>query len=526
MNYLNREIFNESNNSIKGEFISLHSDWDLDAAFLNSSKPYLAILLTPTGSAKISTVRTSSDPNTQTKIQQNYDEWEMISTQEIKPTIITFPISDCRSVEYSNKKEINRSGSFNDQSIRRNLFSLWSVTAADKAVSVFNKMLSGFSRSNSFTSTTSSNQSHQYVHSHSSNSCNQSYSQYNPHSYASPPKTENIPIEAAYLFNKYTKPPLTDAEYKNFIDSDGRVVHFGELRQRIFDGGCDPTRRKDIWPMLLDIYPSHSLTAKQRIEFIADKSNEYNQLKSSLWFNLNKSILKNQKMFNIFDKEMSTVDTDKLSVLANKIQKDVWRTDRYHRFYSGDSNKNVEVLFNILMTYALENGGFYAQGMSDMLSPLLFVLREEPLSYICFKSLMKRCSSNFDILSEEIANKIGLLTALIARYDSVFWMYLMQYGVDQLFFTYRWLLIECKREFPFNDSLRVLEVMWSSIDAQKINNTDSCSFRSFKTRSNSDTSSVNIQRFKQNSNEKISPSKIKPISDNLILIKIYFRFFF
>ncbi len=32
-----------------------------------------------------------------------------------------------------------------------------------------------------------------------------------------------------------------------------------------------------------------------------------------------------------------------------------------------------------------------------------------------------------------------------------------------LYFTYRWLLLECKREFPFNDALRVLEVMWATL---------------------------------------------------------------
>jgi len=31
------------------------------------------------------------------------------------------------------------------------------------------------------------------------------------------------------------------------------------------------------------------------------------------------------------------------------------------------------------------------------------------------------------------------------------------------FFTYRWLLLECKREFPFKDALRVLEVMWATL---------------------------------------------------------------
>jgi hypothetical protein len=85
-------------------------------------------------------------------------------------------------------------------------------------------------------------------------------------------------------------------------------------------------------------------------------------LKSSLWFNLNKSILKKEKLFNIFDVDSTAVDTDSLTSLAHMIQKDVCRTDRYHRFFAGDSNKNVEALFNILMTYSLSNGGFYAQG--------------------------------------------------------------------------------------------------------------------------------------------------------------------
>ncbi len=125
--------------------------------------------------------------------------------------------------------------------------------------------------------------------------------------------------------------------------------------------------------------------------------------------------------------------------------------------------------------------------MSDLLSPLLFVLRDESLAFICFQSLMTRCTSNFDTLSESISSKIKLLSDLISRYDPVFWMYLSQFGANQLVFTYRWLLIECKREFPLNDSLRVLEVMWSTIEAKK-------SSESFKTRSCSDASSVNIRR--------------------------------
>ena len=34
---------------------------------------------------------------------------------------------------------------------------------------------------------------------------------------------------------------------------------------------------------------------------------------------------------------------------------------------------------------------------------------------------------------------------------------------DDLLFCYRWLLLEMKREFAFDDALRMMEVMWSSL---------------------------------------------------------------
>lgn len=34
---------------------------------------------------------------------------------------------------------------------------------------------------------------------------------------------------------------------------------------------------------------------------------------------------------------------------------------------------------------------------------------------------------------------------------------------DDLLFCYRWLLLELKREFAFDDALHMLEVLWSSL---------------------------------------------------------------
>lgn len=40
------------------------------------------------------------------------------------------------------------------------------------------------------------------------------------------------------------------------------------------------------------------------------------------------------------------------------------------------------------------------------------------------------------------------------------------FQADDLLFCYRWLLLEMKREFAFEDSLRMLEVLWSSLPAE------------------------------------------------------------
>ena len=39
-------------------------------------------------------------------------------------------------------------------------------------------------------------------------------------------------------------------------------------------------------------------------------------------------------------------------------------------------------------------------------------------------------------------------------------------------FAYRWLLLDCKREFPFKDIFRVFETLWASlpIDRFELNN--------------------------------------------------------
>lgn len=73
------------------------------------------------------------------------------------------------------------------------------------------------------------------------------------------------------------------------------------------------------------------------------------------------------------------------------IEKDVCRTDRNLEYFSGDSNPNLQILQDILMTYVMYNFDLgYVQGMSDLLSPLLMLLNDEVDAFWCFAGLMKK----------------------------------------------------------------------------------------------------------------------------------------
>lgn len=145
----------------------------------------------------------------------------------------------------------------------------------------------------------------------------------------------------------------------------------------------------------------------------------------------------------------------------------------------------------------------YCQGMSDLASPLLVTMNDEAHAYICFCALMQRLCTNFMIDGIAMTQKFTHLAEGILYYDPEFYNYLKVHQVnyifflkfhfyfcmsllsfqsplvniiaytinlflqaDDLLFCYRWLLLEMKREFAFEDSLRMLEVLWSSLPAE------------------------------------------------------------
>lgn len=101
--------------------------------------------------------------------------------------------------------------------------------------------------------------------------------------------------------------------------------------------------------------------------------------------------------------------------------------------------------------------------MSDIASPILAVMDNEAHAFICFCGIMKRLEGNFRPDGQLMSIKFQHLKLLLQYSDPEFYTYLVSKGADDLFFCYRWLLLELKREFAFDDALRMLEVTWSSL---------------------------------------------------------------
>ncbi|KAJ8952288.1 hypothetical protein NQ318_007456 [Aromia moschata] len=189
------------------------------------------------------------------------------------------------------------------------------------------------------------------------------------------------------------RPPLSDSEFRRFLDPVGQIIYAKELRSVIYFGGIDPSLRKVVWKHLLNVYPE-GMTGRERMDYIKKKALEY------------------------------IVTIIRISL----------------------------PFFNILTTYALNHPKVsYCQGMSDLASPLLVTMSDEAHAYICFLRTHAQVEYQFHDRRHSDDSKIHPFGR---RADA-----------DDLLFCYRWLLLEMKREFAFEDSLRMLEVLWSSLPA-------------------------------------------------------------
>ena len=80
-----------------------------------------------------------------------------------------------------------------------------------------------------------------------------------------------------------TRPPLSDVEFRHYLDSAGILCRPKELRFACYHGGIEPSLRKVVWKHLLNVYPD-GLTGNGRMEYIRNKAKDYYDLRD-IWKN-------------------------------------------------------------------------------------------------------------------------------------------------------------------------------------------------------------------------------------------------
>ncbi|XP_069485489.1 TBC1 domain family member 15 isoform X2 [Ambystoma mexicanum] len=254
-------------------------------------------------------------------------------------------------------------------------------------------------------------------------------------------------IDVGHRLNVRRREPVSQAEWVNSMDAEGRILNVDHMKQIIFKGGVCHALRKEVWKFLLN-YFSWNSTKEERLKLQKAKTDEYFRMKLQ-W----KSVSVGQQDRNSRFRDYKSL-----------IEKDVNRTDRTNTFYEGQDNPSLILLHDILMTYCMYDFDLgYVQGMSDLLSPILYVMENEVDAFWCFVSYMDQMHQNFEEQMQGLKIQLIQLSALLRLLDSGFCSYLESQDSGYLYFCFRWLLIRFKREFSFKDILRMWEVMWTGL---------------------------------------------------------------
>ncbi|KAI9261467.1 rab-GTPase-TBC domain-containing protein [Phascolomyces articulosus] len=251
--------------------------------------------------------------------------------------------------------------------------------------------------------------------------------------------------------------PIAPEEWVDYFDAEGRLrVAEGYILGLIFRGGLHPDVRIEAWKYLLGIYPWDS-TFDEREAIRRSKVDEYYEIKAK-WFN-----------------EVEVRDTEKFQLEKHRIDKDVHRTDRTISIFEGEdlpnpdpnmgvgTNSNLEIMKDILVSYNFHNTELgYVQGMSDLLAPIYVAMGTEEMAFWCFVHFMDRVESNFYMDQTGMRGQLKTLDALIRFMDPALYKRLEETDTANLFFCFRWLLVWFKREFEWDDVIRLWEVLWTN----------------------------------------------------------------
>ncbi|KZV64344.1 GTPase-activating protein gyp7 [Peniophora sp. CONT] len=290
--------------------------------------------------------------------------------------------------------------------------------------------------------------------------------------------TANLPTP------KTTRDPKHAIDLQTFeawFDESGRPkISHDKLREEIFSHGISDygaTRRR-IWPYLLGVY-EWDVTEEERQKKWAEKMKLYHDTEAE-WFGRPEvfdrpDVLEERHRIDVDCRRTDRNQPLFASVTASPSKSGGDPEKREHRRLASiapstneigaqsPSNEHIDRLGSVLLTYNFfEKNLGYVQGMSDLCAPIYVVMgSDEPLTFWCFVEVMNRMKQNFLRDQSGMRSQLSTLQQLIEMMDPELYRHLEKTDGLNLFFCFRWILISFKREFPFEDVLRLWEVLWT-----------------------------------------------------------------
>lgn len=278
---------------------------------------------------------------------------------------------------------------------------------------------------------------------------------------------EILEMEAGNLSVSDRRKPVTLEEWKGFFDPHTGALQVtpDEVKERIFHGGLDPKDgvRKEAWLFLLEVFEWDS-TAEERQAKMNSLRDEYIRLKGAWW----------ERMV---EGQNTQEESEWFREQKIRIEKDVHRTDRNIDVFAGEdiphpdpdspfadvgTNVHLEQMKDMLLTYnEYDKDLGYVQGMSDLLAPIYAVMQDDAVAFWGFVGFMERMERNF--LRDQSGMRKQLLTLdhLVQLIDPKLYLHLQSADSTNFFFFFRMLLVWYKREFEWQDVLRLWEGLWT-----------------------------------------------------------------
>lgn len=266
---------------------------------------------------------------------------------------------------------------------------------------------------------------------------------------------------------------LTKNKWDSFFDSKGRLsISINEVKDYIFHGGIESLDlRKEVWCFLLGVFPWDSSREERRV--IEETLRESYQVNYKSRWQCNSFIQGEDKSYR--DDQIYRIEKD---VKRNDRNLDLYKyntidglnvenstSESLENFNVDDiciKNPHLLALRNILISYNIYNDNLgYVQGMTDLLSPIYYVLRDEAISFWCFVKFMNRMERNFLRDQSGIRDQMLVLTQLCQLMLPQFSEHLNKCDSLDLFFSFRMLLVWFKREFSFNEICTIWEIFWT-----------------------------------------------------------------